>query len=68
MTGDAILVLRALFTTIWQLFTSWHIPGTATTPAGFAMFLLTAGLILRSVKSILGAVGQSVGSNENKEG
>lgn len=44
MTSDAILVLDCLFTTIWQLFTSWYIPGTETTPAQFFLFLISASL------------------------
>lgn len=67
MTADALLVVRALFSTIWSLFTSWHIPGTATTPAAFAMFMLTVGLILRSIRSILGSVGGSSAPGEKTE-
>lgn len=47
MTSDALLVLQTLFTTIWSLFTSWYIPGTMTTIAEFAFFLLLAFIILR---------------------
>lgn len=69
MTSDGILVLRMLFQLIWKLFTSWYIPGTHTTPAAFAMFMLTAGLILRSIKSIFGSAGSGVtGRFEGKEG
>lgn len=44
MTSDAILVVQCLFSTIWNLFTSWYIPGTQTTPAQFFLFLIMASL------------------------
>ena len=47
MTRDGILVLQCHFDTIWRLFTSWNIPGTEVTPAGFLVFLAFAGLVLR---------------------
>lgn len=47
MTNDAIAVLQCLFQTIWSLFTTWHIPGTNVTPAGFFLFLISAGVGLR---------------------
>lgn len=57
MTADALLVVRTLFGTIWQVFTSWHIPGTGTTPAMFFLFLLFAGLIIRFIKGLLDRQG-----------
>lgn len=50
MTADAILVVRTLFTTIWRLATSWHIPGTQVTPAAWGFFALTVILVLRIFK------------------
>ena len=47
MTRDGLLVLECLFGNMWRLFTSWYIPGTEVTPAGFLVFLAFAGLILR---------------------
>lgn len=47
MTKDGILVLQCLFENIWRLFTSWNIPGTEVTPAGFLVFLAFCGLVLR---------------------
>lgn len=47
MTDDAISVLNCLFQTIWSLFNSWCIPGTNVTPAGFFLFLISAGVGLR---------------------
>lgn len=52
MTSDALAVVQCLFQTIWRLFTSWHIPGTATTPAGFFIFALFLVLGLRLIKGI----------------
>lgn len=54
MTNDALLVVKCLFGTIWQLFTSWHIPGTNVTPAGAALFFASAGIGLRFVLSFMG--------------
>lgn len=50
MTADALLVVQTLFGTIWTLFTSWYIPGTAVTPAAFFLFLMFAGFGLRVMK------------------
>lgn len=56
MTADALLVVQTLFTTIWSLFTSWHIPGTAVTPAAFFLFLLFASFGLRFIRRLFGFV------------
>lgn len=53
MTNDAIAVLNCLFQTIWSLFTEWCIPGTNVTPAGFFLFLISAGVGLRYALLIL---------------
>lgn len=52
MTQDGLLVLRSLFTTIWSLFTSFLIPGTNTTPAEFAFFLVFSVLLVFSVYAV----------------
>lgn len=52
MTADALAVVQCLFQTIWRLFTSWHIPGTSTSPAGFFIFALFLVLGLRLIKGI----------------
>lgn len=54
MTTDALLVLRALFSMIWRLFTSWYIPGTHTTPAAWAFFSLSTLLIFKFIKVVGG--------------
>lgn len=54
MTSDGLLVLECLFDTLWRLFTSWHIPGTKTTPAAFFMFLAVCGLALKFLYRIIG--------------
>lgn len=53
MTNDAVAVVKCLFQTIWQLFSSWHIPGTDVTPAAFALFLISSGIGLRYVLQFL---------------
>ncbi len=54
MTQDAIMVLEVLFDTIWQLFNSWHIPGTRVTPAAAFLFLLCASIGLKFLGRIIG--------------
>lgn len=49
MTSDALLVVQCLFSTIWQLFTSWYIPGTDVTPAQLFLFLIVASLSINFV-------------------
>lgn len=53
MTSDALAVVTALFSDIWSLFTSWHIPGTNVTPAAWFMFFVFAVFVLRVVKRFL---------------
>lgn len=69
MSNDALLVVQSLFSVIWRLFTSWHIPGTNVTPAMMALFLASAGIGLRFVIRFLdapqvgaGDVSRGVGS------
>lgn len=47
MSNDALMVVQTLFSVIWRIFTSWHIPGTNVTPAVMALFLASAGIGLR---------------------
>lgn len=61
MTSDAKLVLETLFTSIWSIFTSWHIPGTEVSPAAMALFLLFAVLGLRFLFRLLGMGGLEPG-------
>lgn len=53
MTADALAVVQFLFGGIWSLFTSWHIPGTAVTPASLGLFTLMVGVVIRFVKRLL---------------
>lgn len=52
MTEDAFTILRYLFTSVWSLFTSFYIPGTNVTPAGFMFLALFVALVLRFLKRI----------------
>lgn len=45
MTSDALLILQSIFSTVWGIFTSWHIPGTRVTPAMFFIFLILADVV-----------------------
>lgn len=40
-------ILSVVFTQLWRLFTSWHIPGTVVTPAAFLLAILFAAVFLR---------------------
>lgn len=53
MTADALSVLQLLFTSIWSLFTSFYIPGTNVTPAGFAIFCLFFVVIVRFIHNFI---------------
>lgn len=53
MTQDAYLIIRTTFSSIWTLFTGWHIPGTNVSPGAWFLFLVAAGIGLRSLKRII---------------
>lgn len=55
MTGDGLAVVQALFSVIWRLFTSWHIPGTTVTPAAAFLFFMAVGIGLKFFYRLLGA-------------
>lgn len=50
MTADFLLLLRFVFTDLWQFFTSWHIPGTNVSPASWALFALGMVLVMRYLR------------------
>lgn len=50
MSGNALLIVQFVFTAIWRLFTSWHIPGTNVSPAAMAFLVLASSFILRWIK------------------
>lgn len=54
MTSDALLVVQCLFSTIWQLFNSWYIPGTNVTPAVAAFGCLFLGICFRFIGQFFG--------------
>lgn len=60
MTADAVQVVKLLFTAIWSLFTSWHIPGTNVSPAAWFMFILFAVFVLRVVRRFLDLNGDDL--------
>lgn len=53
MTQDAYSIISTTFAQIWRLFNSWFIPGTNVTPAGWFLFLIVAGLGIRTFKRII---------------
>ncbi len=58
MTGDALLVVQFLFSTLWRFATSFYFPGTNVTPAAMAFFLLSSFVILKFVKRYLFGDGE----------
>lgn len=52
MTSNALAILQTLFQTIWTFLTTWYIPGTHTTPAGWGMFALFLSLVFRFASRI----------------
>lgn len=65
MTTDALLVVKCLFTDIWSMFTSWHIPGTSITPAAWAVFCLAFARAYRYVKAELSSGGSDGGGSKD---
>lgn len=49
MTSDALMVVQFLFQSIWRFFNSWHIPGTAVTPAMFFIFSIFFVFVLKFI-------------------
>ena len=47
MIPKAFTLLQACINAAWELFTGWHIPGTALTPAAFIFFCMAAGFSLK---------------------
>ena len=50
MGSNAVLIVKVFFSSVWQLFTSWYIPGTNVTPAAASFLLLVSFFILRWIK------------------
>lgn len=50
MTPEGAAAVTALFSSVWQLFNGWYIPGTRVTPAGWAFFSLAVVAIFKIVK------------------
>lgn len=53
LTRDGLSILTFVFRTVWQMFTSFEIPGTHTTPAEWALFSLSTLLSLRLIRNFL---------------
>ena len=63
MTADGLSFIQWFFPAMWSFFTSWHIPGTGVSPAGWLLFLLLAGIVLKIVFHILHSGWLSGGGN-----
>lgn len=48
MTQEAFTFLSNFFSSVWKIFSSWFIPGTAITPAAL-LFLVPAFLLIKRV-------------------
>lgn len=57
MTNDALSVVSVLFGSIFQLFTSWYIPGTNVTPAVAFFGILFITLVFRFLGHVFGLWG-----------
>lgn len=57
MLQQGLDILSNLFSNSWLLFTTWSIPGTAVSPAGFFVFILIVMLFIRIVRIITGNNG-----------
>ena len=53
MTSDSYAIISTTITQIWRLFTSWTVPGTNVTPGEWFMFLVVAGVAIRTFKRIM---------------
>lgn len=53
MTQDAIDFVLWFGENIWLFFTSWKIPGTGTTPAGWILFCFIVLFVWKVVKHIM---------------
>lgn len=59
MTSDFLSGLNMIFKIGWDLLTSFYIPGTNVTPAGFMLFVVVSGLSLKFLLSLFGVGGAS---------
>lgn len=57
MSGDAILIVRTVFSQCWRLFTEWRIPGTTTSPGMAFLFALLVVVALRALRIFLNMPG-----------
>ena len=54
MTRDAISVVSMIFSTVFQLFNSWYIPGTNVTPAVAFFGILFLTIFFRVLSRVFG--------------
>lgn len=54
MTNDALSVIVAVFSTVFQLFNSWYIPGTNVTPAVALFGILFIFILFRILARVFG--------------
>lgn len=54
MTRDAISVVSMIFSTVFQLFNSWYIPGTNVTPAVAFFGILFLTILFRVLSRVFG--------------
>lgn len=52
MSGEVLAFLTGCIAQFWHIFNGWYVPGTNVTPAGWAMFLLSAGVLFRFLKKL----------------
>ena len=54
MTNDALSVVAAIFSMVFQLFNSWYIPGTNVTPAVALFGILFLTIVFRILSRVFG--------------
>lgn len=64
MSGEVLTFLTGCVSQFWHIFTGWYVPGTNVTPAGWFLFLLSAGVLFR----FLGKLGFGSASMDDLKG
>lgn len=64
MTNDALSVVVAVFSTVFQLFNSWYIPGTNVTPAVALFGILFISILFRILARVFGLWDDGKGDSD----
>jgi hypothetical protein len=64
MTNDALSVVVVVFSTVFQLFNSWYIPGTNVTPAVALFGILFISILFRILARVFGLWDDGKGDSD----